>query len=363
MKLKHFTKPLLLLSLSALLVGCGAAAEEKESTVDNNDSVETIIEKAQAEGEIASVGMPDTWANWIGTWDDIEEKYSIKQSDTDLSSAEELAKFESEGKNGTADIGDVGINFGPLAKDKGLTLPYKTSYWEEIPDWAKDDEGHWLLSYTGTIAFITDKQNVDKAPTSWEEIANAEYKVSLGDVTKGTQSQFSVLAAAMANGGNEENIKPGLDFFANIAKEGRLASAETSLANIEKGEIEVAVLWDFNALNYRDQIDPERFDVTIPTDGSVMSGYTTVINKNAPHPNAAKLAREYILSDEGQVNLAKGYARPIRTSVELPADVQKKLLPNEAYENVHAVEDHAMWDKTAIELPQLWQQEVLIHAK
>ena len=32
-----------------------------------------------------------------------------------------------------------------------------------------------------------------------------------------------------------------------------------SVANPEKGEVEVAVMWDFNALNYRDQIDAKRF--------------------------------------------------------------------------------------------------------
>ncbi len=361
MKMNKLKKPLLLLSMAALLAGCGANANEK-STADVNDSLETVIEKAKEEGKLASVGMPDTWANWVETWDDLESEYGIEQVDTDMSSAEELAKFESEGENGTADIGDVGINFGPLAVSKDLTMPYKTSYWEEIPDWAKDDEGHWLLSYTGTIAFITDKQNVDKAPTSWADLKNGDYKVTPGDVTIATQAQFSVLAAAMANGGNEENVQPGLDFFKEIAQDGRLSSAEASLANLEKGEIEVAVVWDFNGLNYRDQIDSDRFEVTIPSDGSVMSGYTTVINKNAPNPNAAKLAREYILSDEGQINLAKGYARPIRTSVELPEEVQAKLLPNEAYENVKAVENHAAWDEMAVKLPQLWQQEVLIHA-
>ena len=36
------------------------------------------------------------------------------------------------------------------------------------------------------------------------------------------------------------------------------------------------------------------------------------LTKFAKNPHAAMLAREYILSDEGQENLAKGYARPIR---------------------------------------------------
>ncbi|MGV1143043.1 ABC transporter substrate-binding protein, partial [Enterococcus faecium] len=100
------------------------------------------------------------------------------------------------GKNGTADIGDVGISFGPLAESKELTLPYKTNYWEEIPDWAKDDDGDWLLSYTGTISFITDKENVKQAPTSWKELQEGDYQVSVGDVTVANQAQFAVLAAA-----------------------------------------------------------------------------------------------------------------------------------------------------------------------
>lgn len=38
------------------------------------------------------------------------------------------------------------------------------------------------------------------------------------------------------------------------------------------------------------------------------------------------------MSDEGQINLAKGYARPVR-DVELPQEVKEKMLPDEQYEN------------------------------
>ncbi len=40
-------------------------------------------------------------------------------------------------------------------------------------------------------------------------------------------------------------------------------------------------MWDFSTLNYRDKIDRERFTVNIPQDGSVISGFTTIINKYA----------------------------------------------------------------------------------
>ncbi|MGQ4819496.1 ABC transporter substrate-binding protein, partial [Enterococcus faecium] len=80
--------------------------------------------------------------------------------------------------------------------------PYKTSYWEEIPDWAKDDDGDWLLRYTGTISFITDKENVKQAPASWKELQEGDYQVSVGDVTVANQAQSAVLAAWIANGGD-----------------------------------------------------------------------------------------------------------------------------------------------------------------
>ncbi len=40
----------------------------------------------------------------------------------------------------------------------------------------------------------------------------------MGDVQRGTQNQMAVLAAAIANGGDETNLQPGIDFFAKLAK-------------------------------------------------------------------------------------------------------------------------------------------------
>lgn len=41
-----------------------------------------------------------------------------------------------------------------------MAQPFKTSYWDQIPTWAKDKDGNWLLAYTGTIAFIVNKDVV-----------------------------------------------------------------------------------------------------------------------------------------------------------------------------------------------------------
>lgn len=321
-----------------------------------------LVKAAQAEGTVNSVGMPDSWANWKDTWNALSSTYGLKHSDTDMSSAQEIAKFAAEKDNASADIGDVGAAFGPVAVQKGVTQPYKPTTWNDVPAWAKDKDGMWALAYTGTIAFIIDKSQVKDAPHSWADLLKGNYKVTIGDVGTAAQAANGVLAATYAMGGNEKNLKPGLEFFGKLAKAGRLGLSDPSIASLEKGEVQVGVVWDFNGLNYRDQIDKTRFDVLIPSDGTITSGYTTIINKFAKHPNAAKLAREYIFSDAGQINLARGYARPIRADkITLPDDVKAKLLPASEYKNAHPIADPEAWDKSAKTLPRLWQENVMIN--
>ncbi|MDT8715989.1 ABC transporter substrate-binding protein [Clostridium sp. 19966] len=367
MKKMKIAKVLVLAAVSMSILftmgGCSSKNVNASNAGNNEKSIEEITAAAKKEGKVVSVGMPDSWADWKDTWDGIKSQYGISHTDTDMSSAEEISKFLSEKNNPTADIGDVGINFGSIAISKGVTQPYKTTYWNDVPSWAKDKDGNWVGEYTGTIAIITNKKLVKNPPKSWADLLNGDYKISIGDVTKEAQAQSTVLAAAMANGGSETNIQPGLDYFAKIAKQGRLSMVKADIANMQKGEVAVAIMWDFNALGYRDKINKDDFDVCIPSDGSLMSAYVSIINKYAPDPNAAKLAREYILSDAGQINLAKGYARPIRSNVKLPDDVKTNMLPDSQYSNVKNIKDYSAWEKTSAQLPQDWQEKVLINVK
>ncbi|KRP59959.1 ABC transporter substrate-binding protein [Pseudomonas trivialis] len=332
--------------------------------------LKTLEAAARSEGAVNSLGMPDDWANWGGIWADMTRLYGLKHIDTDMSSAQEIAKFKAEKDNASGDIGDVGAAFGPLAVKQGVTQPYKPSNWASIPDWAKDKDGHWALAYTGTIAFVVNKKLLhgSEVPTSWSDLQTGKYKVSVGDVSTAAQASNAVLAAAIANKGDEKNIAPGLQFFTRIAQQGRLSLSNPTIATMEKGEVEVGIVWDFNGLSYKAKMaNPDDYVVLIPSDGSVKSGYTTIINKYAKHPNAAKLTREYVFSDAGQLALAKGNARPIRaeTDLKLPADIAKNLIPAEQYTkaNPQPIKDADAWEATSKKLPQLWNEQVIVEMK
>lgn len=348
-------KKFLITSLLASTLAIAASGAHAQSDLN------ALIAAAKKEGAVNSLGMPDDWANWKDTWAQITQKYGLKHSDIDLSSAQEIAKFEAEKTNATGDIGDVGQSFGPIAVKKGLTVPYKPTTWNDIPGWAKDADGHWAVAYSGTISFISNNKLVKNPPKTWGDLLKGSYKVTVGEVGVSAQANSALLAAAVANGGSEKNLEPAYKLFAELAKQGRLSMSDANIANMEKGEVEVALMWDFQSLAYRDKIDKSLFSVSIPADGSISAGYTTIINKYAKNPNAAKLVREYIFSDAGQVNLARGYARPIRSNVVLPQDVKDKLLPATQYRNAKPIQDFAAWEATTKAIPRQWQEQVMIH--
>ena len=164
---------------ATLVAACALGATVSQAATPE---VEALLQAAQKEGAVYSVGMPNTWANWVKTWNDLQTKYKIKTQDTDMASAEQISKFMAEGENATSDIGDVGFEFGEIAKKRGITMPYKPSTWDQIPGWAKDPDGHWCLAYTGTVAFIINKELVKDIPRTWSDLLKGTYRVSVGAV-------------------------------------------------------------------------------------------------------------------------------------------------------------------------------------
>ena len=345
-----------------LMTGCGA--KESAEAVDLREvPLEEIIEKAKEEGQIASVGMPDDWANWRGSWESITETYGITHEDTDMSSAEELSVFDTEKDAPTKDIGDVGQAFGQTAIDMDVVQPYKATTWDSVPDWAKDPDGNWVITYVGTMSCMVNKARVNETIDSWQALADSDCVVTIGDVVRGASSQMAVLSCAYALGGGADNLEPAFDFFKQLAEEGRLDAGAYSQERMERNEIDILLTWDYLTLQYRDltlEAAPEAdIECHVMSDGAIQSGYCLVINKYAPHPYSAALTVEYMLSDEGQINRAEGYARPIRSDVELPEELAEKMIDDAEYTNTIPLTDNETITAACAEISTRWEEEII----
>ena len=317
-----------------------AAGSDTTTTAAAGGDMDALIAAAQAEGTITTIALPRDWCNYGGVIDTFTEKYGLEYNGLapDAGSADELEAIRAnQGSTGpqAPDVVDIGLAFGPQAKDEGLLQPYMVSTWDSIPDDAKDPEGYWYGDYYGVLAFEVNSDVVDNVPQDWADLLNPEYNGQIalaGDPRVSAQAISAVFAAGLANGGSlddpEAAAQAGLEFWAEVAAAGNLVPVIAESGTVASGETPISIRWTYNGLANRDaNAEIAAIEVVVPASGRYAGVYVQGISAYAPHPNAAKLWMEFLYSNEGQNLWLDGYCHPIRYENLIAADAvpQDKL--------------------------------------
>lgn len=340
------------------LVGCAPAAPAAQPApaASSEDQQAAKLAGAKKEGQVVSYGMSDDWVNLGAIWKTIEKNYGVVHTDTDMTSAEEVTRLLAEKSAPVMDVADIGFDFVGKLVENNLTMPYKNTSWDKIPDNFKDADGKWVVAYWGAISFLVNTDLVKNEPQTWDDLLKPEYKdmICSRDPSKSSYATGSVLAAAYAHGGGESNVQPGLDFFKKLKDSGNWRQGVVlNVASVQKGECPISIVYDFDGFAKRDSTGLP-LKVIIPADATVGMLFAEYISAVAPHPNAAKLEQDFLLSDEGQILLATGYAHPARSDVKLPAEVAAKILPESSYKNLHFPTGFASFTKAMGEIVTGW---------
>ena len=304
------------------------------TSVEDFGDMDALVEAAQAEGTLNVIALPPDWANYGEMLETFSDKYDIEinSASPDGSSQDELNAVESQkGQDRAPDVLDLGTAFARQAKAEGLTAPYQVATWDEIPEDQKDPDGHWYNDYGGYISFGCNATVIAACPTSFAELLDPQYagQVALnGDPTQAAAAFSGVWAASLANGGDLDDIGPGIDFFVQIKDAGNFNPVEITPATIQSGETPIAIDWDYLNASFTETFAEEgvEWEVHVPSDGLFGGYYSQAISKFAPHPAAARLWQEFLYSDEGQNIWLGGGARPVR----LPAMVEAGSADTEA---------------------------------
>ncbi|MDL1945005.1 ABC transporter substrate-binding protein [Chloroflexi bacterium CFX2] len=296
----------------------------------------------------AEVALPHDWANYGEIISTFKAKYglTINELNPDAGSADELeairANKDSKGPQ-APDVIDIGIGHTRTALADGLVAKYKVATWDSIPDDAKDPDGYWWGEYYGVLVFEVVKPDIVNTPQDWEDLLKPEYKgrvAMAGDVLKSNQAVQTVMAAGLARTGGDIEKAPeaGLQFWKEMVASGNFIPVIADQGRIAQRETLIVMEWDYLALANRDALagNPE-LEIVVPKSGVLAGPYAGGISAYAPHPYAARLWWEFVMSDEGQNLYLKGYAHPIRYNDMaargvIPADLAAKLPPAEAYE-------------------------------
>ncbi|MEW1902583.1 extracellular solute-binding protein [Streptomyces sp. NPDC086147] len=298
--------------------GDGAKAATAASAKDLG-GLDALAAAAKKEGALHVIALPPDWANYGELIKAFEKKYGIQveSENPDASSADEIAAVKSrKGQKRAPDVLDLGIAFARSGAEEGLFAPYKVEAWDKIPAGQKDEAGRWYNDYGGYVSIGCDAKRIPNCPTTFADLLKPEYKgkVALnGNPTKSGSAFGGVYAAALANKGSFADIQPGIDFFGALKKSGNFIPVESTPATVEKGETPISIDWDYLNAGYADQFRSKGVDwkVAVPTDGVYAQYYSQAVNKDAPHPAAARLWMEFLYSAEGQNLWLKGYARPV----------------------------------------------------
>ncbi|MCX5208539.1 extracellular solute-binding protein [Kitasatospora sp. NBC_00240] len=311
------------------LGGCGSegsgkpVAPAQAASAEDVGGMETLIKEAQAEGQLNTSTLLPHWASYGALMDGFAKKYGIKvvNDNPDGSSQQEIDDIKRlRGQANSPDVLDLGDSFAQSAAREDLLAPYRTVPYNQIPSSQKDSKARWVNSYGGYVAIGCDANRVATCPVSFNDLLKPEYKgmVALTGKPVTAGSAFAaVYAAALANGGSFDDIQPGIDFFAQLDKVGNYNRANASVSAIAAGQTPIVIEWDFLNLQHTDELKPSGVDwkVSIPFDGSFSQYYAQAVNKDAPHPAAARLWEEYLAAPEGQNLRLVEFARPVLMDV------------------------------------------------
>lgn len=350
----------LMLSAAAadLLAACGsttAAPASDQQLLSGSASIPLDTLKARAasvdKGVLNATGIPPEWADYQDILTGMSSKFGVTvdyKAQAEFTSAQEIQAIKStiSGNGFVPDIGDVGPAFGVIAITDKLVVPYKNANWNDVPDLMKEASGLYCGEYYGVQAFVVNTSKLNNIPADWPDLMKPEYKNKVGidgDPRQATDALMAVWSSALANGGSENNVQPGIDFFKRLKSAGNYTPARADKAHMQTGEVQIGIFWDYLGLGFRDSFAGNpNIKVVIPPSGSLAGYYVAIISKYAKHPWAARLWNEYIMSDEGQNLYLKGYAHPARylamaKAGKVPADLAAKLPSSDQYKNVKFV--------------------------
>ena len=326
------------LMFGVLTAACAQpTAAPEEVVAPPAGEMDALIAAAQAEGTVTTIALPHDWCGYGAVIDGFKAKYGIEVNELDpgAGSAEELEAIKANKDNPgpqAPDVVDVGLAFGPTAKDEGLIQPYKVATWDEIPDDAKDPDGYWYGDYYGVLSLSVNTAEVANPPAEYADLLKPEYagQIALsGDPLTSNAAALSVWAAGLATGATgEEAAQAGLEFFKSLNEAGNFVPIDGDSRTVGIGETPILIDWSYNSIaNDVSLAGNPDLATNVPEAGLLAGVYVQAISAYAPHPNAAKLWMEYLYSDEGQNLWLSGYCHPIRYEnlVETDAVPQDQL--------------------------------------
>jgi putative spermidine/putrescine transport system substrate-binding protein len=280
-----------------------------------------LVKAARKEGSLNVIALPPDWANYGEVIKGFQAKYGLKvnSSSPGASSPDEITTAKTlRGQPTAPDVFDLSGSVASL--NLAMFAPYRVATFNDVPAQLKDPTGLAVSDYGGFMSIGYDASRVP-APKTVADLLKPAYKgkVALNGNPTRTGSGFSgVVMTALNLGGTPDDISKGVSFFRALKAAGNFLPVDPTGATIESGQTPVVLDWDYLNVATAKKVAAD-WRTVVPPGAAIGGYYVQAVNRQAPHPAAARLWEEYLFSDEGQNLWLRGGVRPVRESAMVSA--------------------------------------------
>jgi iron(III) transport system substrate-binding protein len=273
-----------------------------------------LVEGAKKEGELmlySSSGLEEIQALVKA----FGKKYPFLQTRFNRKGGSQLftvAQMEFTGKKYLADVYWAGYStIGPMLKEKTMLARYVSPETAAIAGEYKEKEGYWVATRISMAIFAYHAKKVPagKVPKNYYDLLDPFWKGTIS--IDSSPGRFTHLLAEKYGWEKTE------DFHKKLAEQnpkihrGRTARMQLILAGEALGGLDINA---DNIVGMQRENAPLDYSVLDPT---LLSLTAAALPQNPAHPHAATLFYDFIVSKEGQAELAAGDNLPIRDDVEI----------------------------------------------
>jgi len=332
-------------AIAAFVFAAGLAIEVAYAQTAPNDAVylyrgadrdQKLVERARQEGSVTFYTSMATTES-IPLSKAFEKKYGVKVELWRATSDKVVQRAVTEARGRRFNLDFVETN-GPelemLAREK-LLSEFFSPYIADLPAAAVPSHKLWISDRLNlyVVAYNTNKVRREELPKTYEGFLDAKWKGRLG--VEATDSEW--LGTIVKLWGQER----GMRFFRGLAemkpdvRKGHVLFSEL----IAAGEVSTGLtVYASNAESMKRRGGPIDWAAIEPI---VARPQALGVARNAPHPHAALLLADFILSPEGQELLLSMGRVPVSTKVKSPFSSLKYTL----IDPVTVLDESGKWEK------------------
>jgi iron(III) transport system substrate-binding protein len=340
---------ILLGSVAAATLVFGLPAHAQTAAAGKNDAIymyrgadreKIILEKARQEGSLTLYTSMATKES-IPMTKAFEKKYGVKIELWRATSEKIIQRVINEGqaKRHTFDVVETnGPEVEMMAREK-LLSPVYSPYHADLPASAIPKHRMWVTDRLNffVVAFNTNKFKREDMPKTYEGFLDPKWKGQIGIEATDTEWMATII--------KKYGMERGTKFFEKLSdmrpdvRKSHILLAEM----VSAGEVPVALtVYNSEAESLKRHGGPIDWVAVEPVVGRPQG---LGVSKNAPHPYAAMLFADWIISPEGQSFYVSMGRVPVSTKIK----TNMNNFPYDLVDSITALDENdkweAMWNK------------------